>query len=143
MRARLQSMGSMMSLFILCGCASVEPGAAEAEQDIMDPAPGRADVSAESAGQTYRADDSMTMCHDNDDCGALQLCSTPLGQCGGQGVCEARGISLYCVDRYQPVCGCDGQTYKNECFARKARAAIAQEGECPASCAAGSDCSGE
>jgi hypothetical protein len=110
-------MGSMMSLFIVCGCASGETSSAEAEQEIM------------------------TICHGNNDCGALQFCSTPLGQCGGQGVCEGRGINLYCVDRYQPVCGCDGQTYRNECFARKAGAAIDREGECLSSVCAGSDCS--
>jgi hypothetical protein len=139
MRSRLQSMGSTMSLFVLCGCASAETSSAEAEQDVIEP-PGRADASVRSAGETYRADDAMTICHDNGDCGALQLCSTPLGQCGGQGVCEGRGISLYCVGRYLPVCGCDGRTYKNECFARKAGAAIDREGTCLSSCDAGSDC---
>ena len=30
----------------------------------------------------------------------------------------------------RPVCGGDGRTYKNICYARKARVEVAYEGEC-------------
>lgn len=36
-----------------------------------------------------------------------------------------------CTDVYKPVCGADGQTYSNSCYASQKRVAIACEQECP------------
>lgn len=53
-------------------------------------------------------------CRSNDDCTATELCAT--GTCeGGLGVCTER--PTMCPDTESPVCGCDGQTYQNVCFA--------------------------
>jgi len=47
-----------------------------------------------------------------------------------------RGGSLFhggdflCLDIYRPVCGEDGRTYSNDCFARAARVHITHEGAC-------------
>lgn len=76
-----------------------------------------------------------------------------LRQCGGSGetaceqgafcvldvgVCEeanAEGtcwpIPLTCDVQDTPVCGCDGQTYANDCLALQAQVNIASNGECP------------
>jgi hypothetical protein len=70
-------------------------------------------------------------CFDNDDCPADQYCSTPLGQCEGPGECVDRlGDEIQCFDVWIPVCGCDGQTYSNGCYAAKAAVSIDYEGEC-------------
>ncbi len=70
------------------------------------------------------------VCKSNADCGSLQYCSKKEGQCGAQGVCTGRGINLFCIQTYQPVCGCDGNTYSNTCYAAKGGASLAHDGAC-------------
>jgi len=36
----------------------------------------------------------------------------------------------FCIEIFQPVCGVDGRTFSNECFANVAGVDILHEGEC-------------
>ena len=58
--------------------------------------------------------------------------------CDAPGMCEPKPIN--CVDIYDPVCGCDGNTYGNGCEAELAGVRIDFEGQCP--CTSNDDCIG-
>ena len=70
------------------------------------------------------------ICNTNTDCGAEFYCKRPEGNCDGEGVCTL--IPEVCPDVYDPICGCDGLTYGNECEAAMEGMSVDYRGECSA-----------
>jgi hypothetical protein len=81
-------------------------------------------------------------------CGGLAGAKCPSGQycsfdsgCGAsdrQGTCQAP--PTICNDAVVPVCGCDGKTYPNACYAARAQQSVQKTGACtpaPAGCTYG------
>jgi hypothetical protein len=79
-------------------------------------------------------------CSSNGECDPLEYCVKAAGRCDEPGVCQSR--PTLCAQVLDPVCGCDGITYGNECLAGQAGASVARKGPCNAGeeCKSSEDC---
>jgi len=68
----------------------------------------------------------------NDTCTNGTYCAfNAEANCGNEGAAgTCKPIPENCITIYTPVCGCDGVTYSNDCFAGMASVSIARTGEC-------------
>lgn len=65
-------------------------------------------------------------------CGAGSFCQFTIGTCGENGAGSGACVVMpdLCSELYMPVCGCDGRTYSNGCFAAGAGQSIVHDGAC-------------
>ncbi len=76
-------------------------------------------------------------------CGAGEFCKLAVGEC----CCDFQGICTptpeACTAQWDPVCGCDGTIYGNECEADRAGVSISYRGACCSGVSCQSDSDGD
>jgi len=81
-------------------------------------------------------------CESNSDCSnnGTSYCSKDDSSCASQGICLS--LPLICTTQYDPVCGCDGQSYSNPCTAKTNGTNVDYFGECTpyTKCLENADC---
>jgi len=100
------------------------------------------DCEAAAAGVnvSYNGECKPPPCMDNNDCGPDFYCQKEAGACEAQGLCRER--ATLCPPLWDPICGCDGQTYANACSAARVGVNVRSEGPCPVICTNNSHCGG-
>jgi len=77
---------------------------------------------------TYEDIDDPGTCRSDADCNAGEFCDYETCYIGSTGVCSS--IPEVCPDVYDPVCGCDGVTYSNDCYRKAHAVSLSHTGAC-------------
>jgi len=84
---------------------------------------------------------SQTQCTNDTQCGSEEYCNFGGVECSGFGTCE--GVPSICTLQYDPVCGCDGEVYNNNCDAASNGVSSTDVKNCSNSCSQDIDCQGK
>ena len=115
------------------GVITIRPNACPAIWDPVCGCDGRTYANACEAAKAgvnilSRGQCQLATCTDNNDCPEGFYCYKVTGNCDGVGTPVQRPTS--CPEVWEPVCGCDGQTYSNACVAAMFGVNVAYEGRC-------------
>lgn len=119
-------------LFLVVGCGA-EPSATPGAGNNAGVQSDKTAASQQASADDSQSDALAVYCTSNAQCGANAYCKRPTGQCTTTyGQCAAK--PQICTIEWNPVCGCNGQTYGNPCGAAQAGVNIKHVGECPKVC---------
>ena len=98
-------------------------------------------ATAQAQKASAAEEEKAKACKDNGECDRSQYCHRRAGKCNGPGRCVVRPQN--CIEIFDPVCGCDGRTYSNFCFAAQAGVNVRHAGPCEPKCTSNADCKGK